>query len=174
MQNFASSSTTDCQVNHQWNFSVNPSKIKMCSELSERDKKSLKKLDIDAHTDVIWLECEEKSHQEHIQPLVRKRLLEDDKGGVLFSYSHFNILEFRIQNHSREIPNDPFISLCIINYVHLSSICRVLNVKINVKFLSACKIIWYLRANIWQTLVQKHHKGLYLRHCTYPTRCWYV
>ena len=86
--------------------------------MSERDKKSLKKLDIDAHTDVIWLECEEKSHQEHIQPLVRKRLLEDDKGGVLFSYSHFNILEFRIQNHSREIPNDPFISLCIINYAH--------------------------------------------------------
>ena len=80
-----------------------PSRLEPSSELTERDKKSLKKLDIDAHTDVIWLECEEKSHQEHIQPLVRKRLLEDDKGGVLFSYSHFNILEFRMLSefHSR-------------------------------------------------------------------------
>ena len=89
----------------------------MFSELSERDKKSLKKLDIDAHTDVIWLECEEKSHQEHIQPLVRKRLLEDDKGGVLFSYSHFNILEFRIRSFILEIPNDPFLSMRIIKKI---------------------------------------------------------
>ena len=99
MLNFASSNTIDCQVNPIPSPPC-PDSPQQFSELTERDKKSLKKLDIDAHTDVIWLECEEKSHQEHIQPLVRKRLLEDDKGGVLFSYSHFNILEFRMLSES--------------------------------------------------------------------------
>ena len=100
MQSFVSSNIIDCQVKFTTLNRCQHSTVYL--ELSERDKKALKKLDIDAHTDVIWLECEEKSHQEHIQPLVRKRLLEDDKGGVLFSYSHFNILEFRIRNHSRD------------------------------------------------------------------------
>ena len=143
------------------------------SELSERDKKSLKKLDIDAHTDVIWLECEEKSHQEHIQPLVRKRLLEDDKGGVLFSYSHFNILEFRIRNHSRDTKWSIYKLINHKSHGH-SQVALSTWKKFRDEFFATCKIIWYLRANICLTLLLKHHKGLYLRHCTDPTRCWYV
>ena len=90
-------------------------------------------MDIDAHTDVIWLECEEKSHQEHIQPLVRKRLLEDDKGGVLFSYSHFNILEFRMLSDILDTKWPIYKPLMC--WIALSTS----------KYFSTCKIIWYLR-----------------------------